>query len=141
MASRSLRSRPLDAQAARRVEQLFFKINDPTRNKRGDENEKFALKLVRRLAERCEIPATAEPYLTGHNSERDRRGEDIVIPTALGDVGIQIKSSQKKADEFRRVHPHIPCIVIPVSPAEALVSDLLKQAILGKYERLKRGRR
>ncbi len=140
MTRRGLKHRGLDAEAARHIDQLFLKARDPFGHKLGESNERYALNIVKQLITLGEIPAEKDAYLTEHNSDLDQHGFDIMIPTKYGDVGIQIKSSERKAADFRRRHPQIPCIVVPRSPIKAIISDKLKSAILQKYEWLKQGR-
>lgn len=50
--------------------------------------------------------------------EEDARGVDLVVSTSEGDVALQVKSSGREAERFRRAHRYGPLVVVPTGDPE-----------------------
>ena len=103
---------------------------EPQRMERiGRQNEARALRLSRKLFKSDQLPmATGLPFRSEPGSNADLEALDILIPTNIGLVGIQIKSSNMRHDEFVRTHKMgkiIPAIVVnPMKTDDRVLLDL-----------------
>lgn len=103
-------------------------------NRRGAEAEARALRLVME-----NVPAWASGARKATPNEDLHKGWDVVIEAKDGClVGVQVKSSKKKAREFlarRRItgKPFVPTVVVCDQRADhAIVYDLARQLRTGR---------
>ncbi len=88
--------------------------------KLGRDNERRALSIASELSQKGLIPHVKGrlPYLTVPKSPEDYAGYDLMIPTDLGEIGLQVKSSEYGKKLFverflaRDDFPFIACIVV-----------------------------
>ena len=85
---------------------------DHTGRERGQHHEQRVLRLCIELCDQG-----SPDFLTSHarlaTPEEDKNGIDIVVPTRLGDIHLQVKSSKRSARRFRATRsPKIPTVVV-----------------------------
>lgn len=108
---------------------------------KGAKNEDRAFRLIDEVLREKEIFAlTSRPYISPTYSTEDLDGYDIVIPTARGKTGIQIKSSEEFAIPFQTSRPHIPVVVVNNDKPDARLKIELASALHYAYEQLLKGR-
>jgi len=96
----------------------------------GRNNEALVLDLALKLRSEGVYPFDPDlppPYLTTPYSAEDGAGIDLWVPTEKGYVGIQVKSSEQYAEEFRVKHRNgrvIP-IILTNRPEDILRIDLV----------------
>jgi hypothetical protein len=109
---------------------------------RGEKNEERALRLTEELFLENILPPpkkrSRKPYRTEQLSVLDREGYDIMVPTDIGEVGIQIKSSYNDLMEFhRRGKGRIPAVVVNNHKKDEGLKIELASALHFAYQQLK----
>lgn len=107
----------------------------------GDESEVRVLKLCLEMARWNELPprpCKELPWRTETYSTLDLDGVDIVVPTDLGEIYIQVKSSRKRFLEFVSKPGREKIICINGQWPEAVIHKRLLSNIWGRYRVLKK---
>ena len=111
---------------------------------KGVKNEQRARRLASHLHTKGLIPhdTSKEVYVTRKWSEMDMSGYDLIIPTDLGDIGLQIKSSfygKKKFEERQRKKSYvrIRCIVVNDKLTDAEIVEKIRRNCWREYNIMK----
>jgi hypothetical protein len=107
---------------------------------KGRKKELQALEITTELFQEGAFPAPPDPhshpYLTIPWSRADLAGYDLFVPTDIGIVGIQIKSSYEHMEKFIKEHRNgktIPVVAMNRHKTEAWLRIDLKAAVLQAY--------
>jgi hypothetical protein len=123
------------------IKQAISDLLETAARKIGRKNEQYALAIATELSQKGLIPHVRNqlPWLTKPFSDADRDGYDLIIPTDLGAIGLQIKSSSygKKVftDRFlaRDDLPYIACIVVNRQLSSAKVAERIRRVCWSEY--------
>lgn len=107
---------------------------------KGDKNEQRAQRIATRLYRKGLIPhdVSKKVYVTKKWSDLDMAGYDLIIPTDLGNIGLQIKSSaygKKKFEErqWKYGAVRIRCIVVNDKLTDAEIAEKIRRNCWRQY--------
>lgn len=123
------------------IMQAISEIISSANELRGRENEQYAHEIASELSQKGLIPHIrgALPYLTTPKSDEDYAGYDLMIPTDLGEIGLQIKSSEYGKKVFiekfltRDYLPYIACIVVNRHRSRAKITEQIRRTCWREY--------
>lgn len=95
---------------------------------RGVKNETRVERALDDLGKRGTLPKWLQGYERA-TLEDDSKGIDGWVNTDVGRIQLQVKSSRKKAREFREAHPNIAVVVVRDNDDEALITNKVISAV------------
>ncbi len=124
------------------ISEIFSSANELI----GRENELYAEEIASELSKKGLIPHIKGqlPYLTIPRSEEDYAGYDLMVPTDLGEIGLQIKSSEYGKKLFierfltRDYLPYIACVVVNRHRSRAKVTEAIRRTCWREYYSLQK---
>lgn len=134
---RHLRRVQITPKEFERLNHILEKANKADAVQKGRAHERLVESVVLELAYKGKIPTTtAGIRLTRPFSSEDKDGNDLLIETDQGRIGIQVKSSWKAYLDFRKIRPNLICVRVNKDTKRKTLAWLLQRLIWGKYKQM-----